>query len=493
MSFLNNLKEVTNETVTENLAKAYKSTKSDILDLFSLGGAARTLDKAEIERKIVFALSEDKVLATKAVFYLADIRGGQGERRFFKIALPIVLDAWKEKQEALINLVPEFSRWDLVVDLYATGNKAAKAYLLPIIRHAMTSKVNKLIFKWLPTERRHGKNDPVARQLAKDLNLTPKEYRKMLTKNRKELNLVETNLTNKEYNNINYSQVPSKAGLKYKQAFYRHDENRYEAYLEAVISGKTNVKMNAATLYPHDIVHKYSTGWGFNVKDKDLTLEAAWKSLPNYLEDSDRNVIVVADTSGSMDFGISPNSNVTALHTSIALAVYFAERLNGEFKNHFITFDYEPVLQRLVGETLNSKLKSIREIHPSNTDLQATFDLILKTAVKNKTPQKDLPTDILIISDMQFDEATRDFTNFEDAKRKFEEAGYTLPNIIFWNVNARLRNVPATMDDNGVIMVSGYSPSVMKYILENESTTPYEFMLTVLNNPRYNIIEEVLK
>lgn len=490
MTFLKALKNETNITETENMAKAYKSTESAVLDLFSLAGAARNMEDEVLVRKVIHALDEDFILATKVVFYIGDIRGGQGERRFFRLALPYILEHLHPDQARnVLSLVPNFSRWDIVVDMYAMNVKGAKSFLINAIKEAK----NGLIYKWLPSEKKHGRVDPLARQLAKDLGLTPREYRKMLVEGRKNLNLVETNLTNKEYEKINYSRVPSIAGLKYKKAFVRNDGERYSQYIQDVLAGKE--KINVSVLYPHDIVHKYTEARGYwhSYVEEDPSLEAMWKNLPDFLKNDNSNTIVLADSSGSMQTRIGRDTSVTAHNVSISLAVYFAERLKGEFKNHFITFSERPVFQKLAGSSLSSKIQSIEMINASNTNLQSAFDLILETGIKNKVSKEDMPNSILVISDMQFDYASPHQTNFELIREKYEEAGYNMPLIIFWNVCARLENTPAKMNDQNTVLVSGYSPSVIKFIFSGEVETPYEFMLKVLSSPRYEIFDSIIE
>lgn len=497
-NLLNALIDAQNITTTENGAKAYVSTQSAILDLFAIAGAARNLDETTLNRLITAALAEDKILATKVIFYIADIRGGQGERRFLTIALPHILRHWEDKVNSVLPLIPHFSRWDLLIDLYDTYDYVRK-FINKAFWAAHKSEGDKLIFKWLPTEVTHGKVNPLAISIARGLGITPRVYRKILTENRKSLNLVETALTRKQYDKIDYTKLPSVAGLRYRGAFKRHDGYRYNQVMNEVINSFSpehtgdTITVNASTLYPHEIVNKYRPNPYVNMRNKDIdkSLEAFWLSMPDYTNGAARNVLVMADTSGSMGVEIGQKGSTTAYEVSVAMAIYFAEKIKGTFHNYFISFADRPQLNQLKGNTLFDKLNSMKN-YDGNTNLQAAFDLVLKTALDNKLSNEDLPEAILIISDMQFDQVNRArYTNFEAIREEFAENGYTMPTLVFWNVNGRVENVPAKMNDKGVVLVSGYSPSVIKFILTGEALTPYEFMLSVINTPRYNVIDKI--
>lgn len=497
MSFLNNLKDTLNVTTTLNYAKAYESTKSEILDLYSMGGASRSKSDQEVTGMIIRALAEDPVLATKAIFYLADIREGQGERRLFRLALPEIMEYFEPSE--VLSYVPEFSRWDLVIELFNT-HEAART----IVNEQIKGN-NALFFKWLPSHRAHGKNNPLAAAIRKQNGLSEKEYRKLLKEKRAQLNLVETNLTNKTYDKIDYNKVPSKAGLVYRNAFYRVDKERYTKHVEEaarqarlVAEGKMDAsevtaKVNAGVTYPHEIINKYgySEHWDWKVHELDSALEAMWLSLPDYLKDSNASILPVIDMSGSMSVPVGPKSNVKVIDVAVGFGMYFAERLKGPFHNHFMSFSVTPRLHKIAGKTLKNRLNSLdKNGWDMNTDIQAVFNKVLETAVTNNLPQDELPNTIIIFSDMEFDYCGRN-TNLETAKANFQAAGYELPNLVFWNIHSKTKQTPATMNDKGVVLVSGYSPSVIKFILTGEMTSPYEFMVNTLNTPRYSFVDNL--
>jgi hypothetical protein len=299
----------------------------------------------------------------------------------------------------------------------------------------------------------------------------------------------------KEWNAINYETVPSRANLIYNNAFLRNDEERRREYLGKLEKGAA--KINAGTLFPHDIVHKYVyNGWGASVKDYDATLEGLWKALPNTVKGAE-NTIVVADGSGSMTCNVGGNTGVTALDVANALAIYFAERSSGEFKDKYITFSSRPQLVDFSNaKTLRDKLRiALKHNEVADTNIEATFDLILKTAVNNNMSQEDMPKNILIISDMEFNSACYSRPNetlFTAIAKKYAAYGYKLPRLIFFNVNSRTNTIPVKENDLGVVLVSGFSVNIINMIMSNK-LDPYECLLEVLNTERYDAIENAVK
>lgn len=468
------MKSATNFTRTENAALTHKSTQSDILDLFSMGGALRTRSSEDIQKMISKALAEDFKLGVKCLFYLRDIRGGQGERKTFREGLQVLGAHYPQELDKLLPLIPEYGRWDDI--FHVTNVDFIELFSNQIEKDLATDKPS-LLAKWLPSENTSSiKTRKLARALRKYLGFSSKTYRTILSDLRTKINLIETQISDKKWSEVEYSKVPSKANLKYRKAFRKHDEERYDAYLESVKKGE--VKINTATLFPYEIVRRA-------MEENDKTLDVLWDKLPNYVREDDKG-IVVADTSGSMC-----GHPITV---SISLAMYFAERNVGPFKDKFITFSARPELQEVRGNTLNQKVINLANAHwDMNTNIQAVFNLILSTAVNGKVSKEDLPSTIYIISDMEFDEARygSEKTNFQVIKDKYSAAGFKMPQLVFWNVDSRQSNTPVEQNEEGVILVSGSSPSIFKMVMEK--TTPFKFMQSVLNSERYNKIDEVLK
>ena len=492
--FLQALEEEDNYTLTENFAVTFRSTKSALLDFFAQGGAMRSAEEKRIIRHFAKSFSEDSLLALKCAFYFRDIRGGQGERRVFRTILEHLGNNYPKLTIKNMHNIPEFGRWD---DLYAlVGTKCEKemfAFLQNQIKEDLEAERPSLCAKWLASEyTSSAATRKLARKTRLAFGMTHKDYRQMLSGLRRKIDVVERKMCAKEWDKIDYERVPSRAGLIYNKAFRRHDEERYEKYLESVEKGEA--KIHAATLYPYDIVRKVHNE-PKSVKECDLL----WKNQPNWLEGTDEKAIVVCDTSGSMYGGYwGGRRSVAPIYVSVSLSIYFAERNKGAFHNKFITFSSAPRLQTIVGNNIYEKWSTTEKADwGGNTDLQAVFDLILSTAVKHKISQEDMPDKLYIISDMEFDSCstfgayTRDVsaTNFETMKRKYASAGYEMPQLVFWNVESRHDNVPISKDERGVVLVSGCSPSIFKHIMGSiEELTPVDMMLEVLNSPRYDVI-----
>lgn len=356
-----------------------------------------------------------------------------------------------------------------------------------------------LIFKWLKSENTSSSESrELATKTRKAFGMTSRDYRRALTDGRKYIDIVERKMSSNNWQAIDYEKVPSKANLIYKNAFLKHDSERRQAYLDALTSGEA--KINSSASFPHDIVHKYAFTYRFsrNVLAEDTTLEEMWKALPDFVN-GNGNTIVVADGSGSMMCNIDPKTSTTALEVANALAIYFAQHQDGPFKNKYITFSSRPQYVNVGYPTLWENLvEAYKHAEISNTNIEAVFDMVLKTAVDNKLRQEEIPN-ILIVSDMQFDGAVCcnssnwgiPKTLFETIADKYASYGYKLPKLIFWNLNThgRSKNVPVTQNENGVILVSGYSAAICKMVLSNK-TDPYEAMVETLNSERYQAVED---
>lgn len=480
MGFLDDIMKEQTYTLTENDALALDRTGSNLVDLFAVAGALRYREDQDIKRMFAKAMTEDRLLATRLAFYTRDVRGGLGERRTGRLMFEYLTEYFPEIFEKNAELISEYGRWD---DLVYLMEKAPEV-IVPIIERQLNDDLKNmaegkpisLLAKWLPSvNTSSAETVRKARLLAKCLKMSDKDYRKTLSALRKYLNVVEVNMSASDYARIVYSEVPSKAMNNYRNAFDRNDKERFEEYLEKVKSGEE--KINASVLYPYDVVEKYLYG---NEKNNDV-LEAQWKALPDYVE-GDNKFLIMADVSGSM-WG-------RPMATSIGLAMYFAERNKGTFANRFMTFSAKPELVEIKGSTLSEKINFIKSsAWEMNTDLEAAFDLVLYTAIKHNTPQDELPDSIIIISDMEIDQCSEPDKLFCDQiSERFAKAGYKMPKLVFWNVNSRQNTYHSTSDVKGVQLASGQSPSVFKSLVEGVDLTPYDFMLTVLDSPRYEAV-----
>jgi len=476
--------EETNYTLTENLALTHKSTLNYLLDFFSMGGALRTRGESEIISLFTKAFAQDKLLTLKCLFYFRDIRGGQGERRTFRIILHYLGDTYPDIVKLNLPCIASFGRWD---DLYALVGTKSQGAMFEYLKMAFDSDCSEagnttsLLGKWLKSENTSSESSKFLGSLTrKAFGLSHKQYRKHLTRLRKQINIVEALMSAKKWSEINYEAVPSRAAMIYRNAFKRHDEARYNNYIESVKKGEA--KIHAGTLYPYDIIRNISK----NPTEKD-TLDVLWNNLPDYTEGAEENSIVVCDTSGSMFGG---GRQPEPIYVSVSLAIYFAERNKGIFKDHFITFSKSPEIQTIIGSNIYEKWNNLsRADWGMNTNLQAVFNLILQVAIKYKIPQDEMINKIYIISDMEFDEACTFKTNFEVIKEKYKQTGYIMPTLIFWNVDSRQDQAPITVNDKGVYLVSGCSPSIFETLMKSGTITAYDLMLDVLLKERYNIIK----
>ena len=474
------LKREANKTYTENGSVIYRSTGRDCLDLFATIGALRRESEQEITARFLRAYAEDPDLAMKILFYGRDVRGGLGERRVFRILLRWLAVSKPESVVRNLPYVAEYGRWDDVLVLLDTPCRAEALALLKQQFDADLAALSSdgdvsLLGKWLPSV--NASNDETiraAKQIANAFGLSDRDYRKTLTKLRAQIRILENNLRKRDYT-FDYSKQPSKAMFKYRKAFLRNDAERYGAFMQRVSTGE--VKLNTGALYPYEIIEK-----AYHCDDAErLSLDATWRALADYTQDE--NALVVADGSGSMYWGGKPMPAAVAQ----SLAIYFAEHNRGAFRNHFITFSMNPRLVEIKGRDIVDKARYCETVNEcANTNIQKVFELVLNAAVRNRVAQKDLPSTIYIISDMEFDScaAGASLTNFEYAAKLFRQAGYRLPNVVFWNVSSRNQQQPITTNEQGVALVSGCSPRIFSMVMEG-SLDPFTFMLSVIDTERY--------
>jgi len=334
-----------------------------------------------------------------------------------------------------------------------------------------------LLSKWMPSvNTSSSKTRALGRFFAQKFNLTEREYRKILSKMRAQIDIVERKMSGREWTNINYQGVPSRASLIYKDAFKKHDSVGYAKFISKVEKGEA--KINAATLYPYDIVRDVMTSTNHNATNQVL-----WNSLPNYIPENGEysRILCLCDVSGSME-GLP-------MQVSISLGLYCSERMNGAFKDHFLTFNTESKLEKVIGSNITERVHNLKSADwGGSTNLQSAFDAILVNAIKWDVKEEEMPEVLIIISDMNFDAACRGATNFDVIKAKYKASGYKMPKLIFMNVSATSNQVPIIFDERGVCLVSGCSPSIFKSVLSGKIVSPVDTMLDVLNQERYNSV-----
>ena len=493
-TLLNELRKADNYKLTENGGVAYKSTLSDIYDMFALCGAYRTRSDEDCIYMFQKAYKENKELALKCLFYLADCRGGQGERRFFRVCYHWLADKDPEVAAKFIELIPEYRRWDDV--LYScVGTKIEKQALDFIEKQLLldiNSKTPSLLGKWMPSENASAPSTKIMGNIVREhLNMTHKQYRKTLSMLRKRINIVERLMSENRWDEIEFDKIPSKAGLIYKNAFARRDliAAKYEAFAK-----DETTTVNADVLYPYEVVAKARAdfrGSGYwrserieyNGSSTDrLMLEKYWNNLKDYFNGKQSNILCVVDTSGSM--------RGTPIDVAISLGMYCAERAGGPFKDHYISFASRPQLIRVDGVDFVDKVRRIYQTNLcDNTNLTAVFDLLLDTIQHGNVRTQDIPETICVISDMEIDcqsywRANTAATEMEKIRSEWARAGYKLPRLVYWNVNARHN----TILDNGpdVTFVSGMSPVIFEQVITGKNGV--SLMLDKLLSARYEAI-----
>lgn len=467
----------TNDSLTENGMLTNSTSLNHCVDLFFQIGAMRGQDKQRLINAFTKAFGEDSLTAMRLLFWARDVRGGAGERQVFRDIITYLAKHRTESLAKNLNLIPEFGRWDDLLVLVGT----------PLEKNAfdMISESLKmgdgLAAKWMPRPNvTNREKKRWANALRAYLKLTPKAYRKLLVSNSK---TVEQLMCSKEWSKIEYSKLPSKAMSDYMKAFSKNDLARFQAYLETVKKGET--KINAGAVYPYDIVKnlRYGNSNGANVQ---------WDALPNYMEGNTEMLLPVVDVSGSMCTSAGNNNNLTCMDVAISLGLYISERNVGPFKDSFVTFSERPSLQVLKG-SLNERYQQLsRADWDMSTNIESVFRLILTKAKEFNVSQDEMPTTVLILSDMEFNSATRhgyNVTAQQMIEGMYSDAGYKMPNIVYWNIQSRGdSNKPVHFDKNGVALVSGFSPSLLTNLLAGKDMTPLSMMMSVVNSERYSTV-----
>ena len=498
---LNSMKQASNFTRTENGAITHKTTESALLDMFAMGGAMRQRSVGDVTLMFKKAYQENPVYALKCLFYLRDVRGGQGERRFFRECMKWLAKNDKAAAQRNLQYVAEFGRWD---DLYCFVSTSLEKDAFKIMKEQfildLNCKTPSLLAKWLHSENATSEeNAKLGALTCQYFGYSPRQYRKHLSTLRERIRVLERLMSQNRWNEIEFDKIPSKAGLKYKNAFARRDiiKAKYEKFAK-----DENTKVNAGTLYPYEVVEKainlmgsnqwYSRGRNVALDNTDrLMINKYWDNLTDYFKGSNLNALCMVDTSGSM--------TGTPINVATSLGLYCAEKAGGPFANHYISFSAYPQLIECEGVDFCDKVdRIVRTNLCQNTNIEAAFDMLLNTAKSNRLSQDELPDTIIVISDMEFDSATSQYrscsgrgaegaeTLMEGIARKWRANGYKVPHLIYWNVNARQNNIPM-LGVGRVSFVSGFSPSIFQSIVTGK--TGYDLMLETLEKDRYKVIQ----
>jgi hypothetical protein len=466
----------TNDSLTENGMVTNSSSLNHCVNLFFQIGAMRGQDKSRLINAFTKAFGENPLTAMKLLFWARDVRGGAGERQIFRDIIGYLANNRRDVLGKNLNLISEFGRWD---DLLVLVGTPLETEALELFANAIKSK-NGLASKWAPRPNVSNREKKRwASALRNHLGLSPKEYRKLLVENS---NTVEQLMCANEWSAIEYSKLPSKAMSDLMKAFSKHDKERFGAYLESVNKGET--KINAGAVYPYDIVKNLRFG------DKSGA-NAQWNALPNYLEGSKERFLPVVDVSGSMGCAAGNNPNVTCMDVAVSLGLYISERNVGPFKDAFVTFSSDPELQVLSGN-LQERFNQLKNAEwGMSTNVEAVFRLILDKAKDSDVFEEEMPTMILIMSDMEFNSGTRgnwSLSAQQMFERMYAEAGYKMPKVVYWNIHSRQDNFPVHFDKVGTCLVSGFSPSLLTNLLSGKDMSPLSMMLTVVNSERYSVV-----
>lgn len=475
MSFMDDLEIETSVTLTENGGRALSTTGDKLLNLFAVLGALRSRP-TDVINKFDAAFRENADLATKMVFYGRDVRGGLGERTVGRLMLRELALLYPEVVTANLKNIVKFGRYD---DLFVFFDTSVETDMIEFIKKQLVLDYKcmkshqqvSLLAKWMPSINASSEHTKaLAHRFVKALNTTPREYRKTLSALRKYIDVTEVKMSANKWTDIDYKAVPSNAMANYGSAFARHDYEGFNRYMDAVKSG--DVKINAATLYPYNVIE---TMYG----NRDVA-KAQWQALPNYVE-GDNNFLIMADVSDSM--------TGRPMATSVGLAIYFAERNHGAFANKFMTFTVIPKIVDVTGNNLFEKYCSVTDHVGYSTNLEAAFDAILSTAVRTKCPQEDLPKALVIISDLEIDYWNGSSLTFtEEMRKRFADAGYEMPKLVYWKVDSRKDTFLASKNDPNTILVSGQSASTFKNLIKGINLSAFEIMVQTLDDPRYDCV-----
>lgn len=480
---LNALKEELNYGFTENGGIKHNSTLNSLLDLFAFGGAYRNRSDSDVVALFASAYRENPIYATKCLFYLRDREQGQGERRFFRICMRWLANTDVEAASRNFVFIPTFGRWD---DLFVLIDTPLEANMFEFIKQQLLldikSKTPSLLAKWLKSENTSSMDSrKIAKKTRNYLGMTSAQYRKTLSILRKKINVLERLMSLGEWDKIEFDKIPSKAGLVYSNAFARNDiiKAKYESFIN-----NKQTKVNAKTLYPYEVVQKALKVSNTDEKTKREVANKYWDNLTDYFNGKTFNGLAVCDTSASM--------RGTPLNVAIALSIYCAERAGGPFANHYISFSHDPQLIEVRGIDFVDKCKRIYKTNLcQNTNLERVFNLLLETAITHNLSQDTMPENIIVISDMEIDcmtsptlDDSKAMTMMENMREKWLKAGYKMPKLIYWNVDAR-NNTILDKGEN-VSFVSGMSPSIFEQILTGK--TGLDLCLETLSKDRYSCI-----
>jgi len=475
MNFIDALRQ--EDTLTENGMATNSTSLNACVDLFFNIGAMRGQDKQRLIATFSKAFNEDPKRAMKLLFWARDIRGGAGERQVFKDIIAYLAENHDLALKPNLHLISEYGRWD---DLLVLSGTYLEKDAFTLITEALKNGSG-LAAKWMP------RKGTIADRLRNFMNLSPKQYRKYLVGL---TNVVETKMCAKEWDSIEFGKLPSLASSRYQKAFGKNAYESYSAYIQSLVKGEA--KINAGAIYPYDVTKSLTHG-------NSTVADEQWKALPNWMEGANDMILPVVDVSGSMDCPVGGNKNLTCIDVAVSLGLYISERNEGAFKDAFITFSENPQIQVVSGSLDDRYRQMSRAKWGMSTNLEATFKLILDQATKHELSQDEMPNKILILSDMEFNEAigergwkitnTWNPTAQQMIEKMYADAGYKVPQIVYWNIQSRNGGVPVSFDKQGTALVSGFSPAIMTSLLGGDIESPQQIMDKTILSDRYASIK----
>ena len=491
-AFANAARVDSTHTYTENGAQALKTTSDARLDLFAVIGALRSADDNRLISLFENAYAVDPLFTTKILFYARDIRSGLGERETFRRLLKHIATRHPEALVDNLDLIGVYGRYDdlyslidtpLEEEMWSAMKKQWNADILAMKRGEAVS----LLGKWVKTaDASSEKTRKLGILTAQKLGLSVYDYKRQYRSLRKHIGVVEQLMSQNRWDEIKYPEVPSRAMTLYRDAFKRHDEERFAGYLEKVTSGEE--KIHAGALYPYDLVRKYLdadpwTGYGI-ARDLDPVVEAQWEQMKKDYGETLESAIVISDTSGSMFC-----DNNMPIASSLALGLLFASCNQGPYHNLFMEFSSRSDFIQVKGVTLLDQLRNMmQDAHwGQSTNLESAFHKILELAVENDIRPEDMPKALIVISDMEIDAGTwgNSWSFHDGMTQQFAQYGYSMPTVVYWNVNSRHDVYHADSDRPGCVLVSGHSASSFKQVLKCVNMTPVEAMEEIINSERY--------
>lgn len=466
-----------------------------LIKLFYKG--IRGVDEEKLKEWFLLATSEDIEKAIILAFHIRDCRGGKGERNIGRVLFEVLSSVFPDIANKVVHLIPEYGRYDDWIYLLQSHDvhPSIKTTILSNIKQTLLDDIGKmnegkpvsLLAKWLPSENSSAdKNTNIVTTICHYLEISKTKYRKVyLTPLRKYLDIVETYMCKGDWVDINFDKVPSCAMKKLKNAFKKHTPETFNEWIEGLADGTR--KVNAKQLFPYEIIKEVRE----LPYEKNQVTISQWNVLENELKTKGKlsKTLPVVDVSGSMFC-----NDCLPIDNACALGIIISSCVDGDFGNLVMTFTSKPKFCKIKGDDVYDKYNNIKHIEwGASTNLVGVFTEILDRAKEHKLKSDDMPERVIIISDMQFNQGVKGETNLETITSEYKTAGYKRPDLIYWNVAGDTSDYPATINDDGTCLISGFSPFILECIMDNKKINSVDIMYDTLNKERYDAIRKCLE